>query len=347
MKIAIIGGTGFIGSRLARALVSEGHQVVLIARGKNRENAEVRQLPATVFFPIDLGEPDRLVEALAGCDAIAHCAGINREKGTQTYERVHVRGTRAVVEAARKAGVPRIVALGFLRARPGCGVAYHESKWAAEEFVRNAGLDYTVIRAGMNYGQSDHFLHHLSRALNTFPVVALMGLMDEPVRPIAVEDLLRIFKAALLENRLSRQTVAVVGPEELMLSDAIRRVAVVVGKQPGFFRLPFFAHRLMARFFEWFMTIPLISKAQVEIFAEGLAEPAIESSPLPEDLQPRLTFSEENIRRGLPFKKPFGLKYCLVCIASGSGRAGRCPMREAQKNTGLPQPRVGQTTLAD
>src|SRR6185295_15590533 len=121
---------------------------------------------------------------------------------------VHVDGTQAVVNAARLAGVKKIVLMSFLRARLGCGSGYHESKWAAEEIVRQSGLDYTIFKAGVIYGSGDHLLDHLARSIMTIRLFALVGWSDAPVRPVAVEDVVRIFEAALA-GRLSRQTVAV------------------------------------------------------------------------------------------------------------------------------------------
>jgi NADH dehydrogenase len=62
---------------------------------------------------------------------VAHCAGINREIGDQTGKRVHIEGTTNVIEAAKRAGVRKLIMLSFLRARPDCGSPYHESTWAA------------------------------------------------------------------------------------------------------------------------------------------------------------------------------------------------------------------------
>jgi len=64
-------------------------------------------------------------------------------------------GTAAVIGAAKRAGVRKIVLLSFLRARPSCGSAYHESKWAAEQMLRASGLDFTILKAGMIYGRRD------------------------------------------------------------------------------------------------------------------------------------------------------------------------------------------------
>jgi uncharacterized protein YbjT (DUF2867 family) len=314
MKIAITGGTGFVGRHLARALVGAGHDVVLIARGLDRRDEALRQLDRVTFVPTDLSDEEELVQALAGCDGVAHCAGINREIGRQTYRRVHVEGTRHVVNAARRAGVKKILMLSFLRARPNCGSPYHESKWEAEQIVRASGLDYTVVKAGVMYGKGDHMLDHLSHALDTFPVFALVGMQERPVRPVAVEDVVRIIQASLVEGQLSRQTVAVTGPEAMGLSEAVRRVAQVVGKRPYVFRLPVCFHYLLAWCFERVMRIPLVSLAQVRILAEGVVEPLPTCEQVPADLAPRTYFTEQQIRRGLPKVEPFGLRDCR-CFA--------------------------------
>jgi len=261
----------------------------------------------------DLADVNVLSKLFSGCKLVAHCAGINREIGNQTYQRVHIEGTRNVVEAAKRAGIEKIVLLSFLRARPDCGSAYHDSKWEAEEIVRNSGLDYTIIKAGVVYGRGDHMLDHLSHALHTFPVFALVGLKEKSIRPLAVEDLVHVMRATLVDRRIKRQTVAVVGPEEIYLSEAVRRVAEVVGKRPLMFPLPVSCHQLMAHVFERTMKIPLISLAQVRILSEGVVEPGSPVVPLPYDLVPTRRFTPEQIRSGLPHPAPFcigDLRWC-------------------------------------
>ena len=307
MRIAITGGRGFIGSHLANRLSSEGHEVVLIARRWREE--ETTELSSRMKFVIsDLGMTTILGEAFAGCDAVAHCAGINRETGKQTYQRVHVEATRNVVNAAHQAGVRKIVLMSFLRARPNCGSPYHESKWAAEKIVRESGLDYTIIKAGVVYGRGDHMLDHLSHALYTFPVFGLVGLKEKAVRPLAVEDLVHVMRASLVDDRLKRQTIALLGPEEIYLSEAVRRVAEVVGKRPLLFPMPVGFHYLLARLFEVTMKIPLTSLAQIRILAEGVVTPGSPVVPVPYDLVPTRRFTVEQIRNGLPEPGAFGFR---------------------------------------
>src|SRR4029079_6344006 len=128
-----------------------------------------------------------------------------------------------------RAGVPRIVMLSFLRARPGCGSKYHESKWAAEEMIRASGLDYTILKAGMIYGRGDHLVDHLSHIVQTVPLFASVGLSEKTISPIPIAELVDVLVPALA-GALPRQTVAVRGGETLLLSDAVRRVARLVGR---------------------------------------------------------------------------------------------------------------------
>ncbi len=209
MKIAITGGTGFVGRHLAHRLIADGHEVVLVARGIGPYEEETVAHPNVTWIRTGLDDIKGLQAAFAGCHGIAHCAGINRELGKQTYRAVHIEGTRNVVRAARTAGVSKIVMLSFLRARPDCGSGYHESKYSAEEIVRGSGIDFTILKAGVIYGRGDHMLDHLSHALFTFPAFALVGIKDRPVRPVAVADVVNICRAALVDGRLSNQTVAV------------------------------------------------------------------------------------------------------------------------------------------
>ena len=148
-------------------------------------------------------------------------------------------------------------------------------------------------------------LEHLTRAFFTFPVFPLVGLRDRTMRPTVVHDLVRIAKAALVDGRLTRQTVAVVGPEELPLAEAVRRVARASGRAPIFIRLPVFAHYAFAWCFEHVMTVPLVSIAQVRILSEGVSVSEPSAEALPADLTPTQPFSEAVIRRELPEPGPF------------------------------------------
>ena len=287
MRIAITGGTGFVGSHLASRLDPE--DTVIVSRRTG----------------IDIDNLDALAAAFTGCDVVVHAAGINREIGNQTFQRVHVEGTRTMIEAARRAGVQRIVMVSFLRARPNCGSGYHETKWAAEEMIRHSGIDHTIVKASMMYGRGDHMVDHVSRAVKTWAVFGTVGFRGRTVRPIPIADFVDVLVAAA-DGRIPDSTVAVMGAEELPLADAVRRVARVVGKKPLFIALPVWSIRILAQLTEWTMVVPLVAKAQAQMLAEGVSEPAPWAPEVPIEVRPSHAFSEESIREALPTEGRFG-----------------------------------------
>lgn len=254
---------------------------------------------------VDITDIDALAAAFEGCDAVAHCAGINREIGDQTFRRVHVDGTAAVVEAARRAGVRRIVLVSFLRARPDCGSGYHESKWEAEEIVRRSGIPHTILKSGMIYGPGDHMVDHVTRAVRTLPLFWTVGYRERTARPVPIDDAVDVLVAAL-EGRIPEPTVAVMGVDEVTLGEAIRRIARVAGRRPAFLPVPTWIVRMLAQVTEWTMVVPLVAKAQARMLAEGVSEPAPPAPEVPLEIRPSRPFSDERIRAALPDGR-FGL----------------------------------------
>ncbi len=307
MRIAITGGTGLVGGHLAAELSSAGHAVIVVARGVDERPwaREVLALPGVSLVRAGIDDEAALGAAFGRCQAVAHCAGVNREIGAQTYQAVHIDGTANVVRAAKKAGVKRLALVSFLRARPDCGSPYHESKWLAEEIVRGSGLEWTVIKPGVMFGRGDHMLDHLSRGLRTFPIY--VGVGPRRIRPLAVEDVVKVLMAALVDGRLDRKTIPLTGPTEVGFDDAARLVANVVGVRRLFIRAPIAFHYALARVAEALMTVPLISTAQVRILEEELIEPALAPESLPDDLTPTTRFDEESIQERLPKAGGFSL----------------------------------------
>ncbi|PZQ90367.1 MAG: nucleoside-diphosphate sugar epimerase [Leifsonia xyli] len=281
MRVAITGGTGFVGRHLAARL--DPAQTVIVSRRTG----------------VDIDDADALERAFTGCEVVVHCAGINRELGEQSFTRVHVDGTRAVVEAARRAGVQRIVMLSFLRARPGSGSAYHETKWQAEEIVRGSGIDHTILKSGMIYGPGDHMVDHVTRAVRTFPIFATVGFRERTVRPVPVADAVEVLLAAA-EGRIPDPTIAVMGAEELQLGEAVRRIALVAGRRPLYVPVPVWSIRMLAQLTEWTMRVPLVAKAQATMLAEGVSAPEPYAPEAPVGIRPRTPFGEDLIRAALP-----------------------------------------------
>jgi uncharacterized protein YbjT (DUF2867 family) len=299
MKIAITGGTGFIGKHLAQELVERGHQVVIISRGLYSRGKGISADDNISLIKANVTDVSELTSAFAGCAAVVHCAGTS-EDASQTFRQVHVDGARSAVTAAHQAGVSKFVLVSYLHARPNIHSEYHTTKWEGEEIVRQSGLNYTILKAGLVYGPGDHLINNVGNLLRKLPVFATVGIREKTVRLVAVEDLVAVILAALTDDRLTRRTVAVIGPEEFPFSVAARRIADTMGRS-SLIVLPFpvFAQRLLAWGSKW-MPKPLISASQVQMLADGISVPLPDSQSLPDELAPKTRFTEEQIRKGLP-----------------------------------------------
>jgi nucleoside-diphosphate-sugar epimerase len=302
--VAITGGTGFIGSHVVRDLIARGHLVRLIGRTSHSRDVEYRDHSRVSMVKADLTNETALQEAFSGCDAVCHLAGINRERQAGDYQKVHIEGTAQVVAASVKAEIKKLVFVSFIRARSTRTSGYLNSKWEAEECVRNSPLDYTIVKPGMIYGKGDQMVSSIVHGLNLFPVIGFwpsVGFIEKAVNPIFVDDFVRILVAALVENRLSRQTVAVAGPDHITLIKAVDRVARVMKKPMFPVPMPILIQYMMAYALERICAEPLFSVAQVRMLSEGMSEALPESDLLPSDLIPKTYFCEESIRRSFAF----------------------------------------------
>lgn len=300
MRVAITGGTGLVGRALVRTLAAEGHDVVVVSRSPETATFDV---PGERLSRAGASVTDReaLVRAFEGTDAVAHLAGINREVGDQTFDAVHVRGTRATVAAAEAVGADRVALTSFLRARPNCGSGYLESKWRSEEIVREAPIDTTVLKPGVVYGEGDQMVTHIARSLATVPLFGSISMRQTLIRPVAVAELANVLAASVVDGRLTGETVPVLGPETLTLVEAVRRIGAVVGRDPFVVPLPTALHLVLAGIQERVMETPVIARAQVQMLTDDLVEPAPPDrcTPLPADLEPSQPFTSAAIERAL------------------------------------------------
>ena len=307
MLIAITGGTGFVGRHLAKRLVSQGHTVRLIARGVDPGAPWMKEHPQVEFVRGSVSSRSTLQEAFSNCDNVAHLAGINHETKHQDFHEVHVRGTELVVDAVHRQDVDHLSLLSFLRARPDDRSGYHDTKWRAEEIVRSSECTSTILKAGVIYGKGDHMVDHLSKILTMLPVFFLVGRRPRKTAPVHVSDVVDLLVGGVNSNRLNNRTVAVTGPEQMYLKEAVWRVADVLDRDPYFVRLPLFLQYANAGLMELLVDEPPASLAQVQILSEGLIEPAPEGvcDAIPEQYQPNRAFTEQRIQQALPDWKRF------------------------------------------
>jgi len=203
--IAVTGGTGFVGRHLIARLLREGERVRAFARHPaDLDGAEV--------IACDVTDEAPLAAAIRECSALIHLVGIIEETGEQTFDRVHVEGTRSVVGACRSAGVSRLLYVSALGARPDARSHYHCSKWQAEECVRESRLAATIFRPSVIFGRGGGFVRQLREFIRTARILPIVGSGTGLIQPIWVEDVVSCLVVALRRQETVSETFELGGP---------------------------------------------------------------------------------------------------------------------------------------
>jgi uncharacterized protein YbjT (DUF2867 family) len=230
-EVFVTGATGFVGHALLQRLCAAGHVVRCLVR--HGSEGRLRGLGAIARIEGDVLIRRGLEEGMAGCDAVIHLVGIIREHraANVTFERVHVEGTRNVLEAAKAAGVQRYVHMSALGARPGAASRYHLTKWAAEEAVRGSGLGWTIFRPSIIYGRGDGFVTLLASMVRRLPAVPVIGSGLQRLQPIAAEQVAAGFVEALERPITIKQTYEVGGPEAVTMLELLDSIGRALGRR--------------------------------------------------------------------------------------------------------------------
>jgi uncharacterized protein YbjT (DUF2867 family) len=236
-KVLLTGASGFLGSRIARALSRAGHEVVCAGRQSVNSAHEAchRSLPAD--FTQDL-QPDAWLPRLDGVDVVVNAVGILREHGRQTFDALHVQAPAALFEACAKAGVRRVVQVSALGADAQARSRYHLSKKKADDHLLQLLPNAVVVQPSLIYGPGGASAR-LFTQLASLPLIPLPGGGQQLVQPVHVDDAVQAIVALVESEAFAGQRVPLVGPQALALRDflAVLRQGMGLGR-PRFMRVP-------------------------------------------------------------------------------------------------------------
>jgi len=206
-----------VGRAVLPRLTEAGHQVRVLLR----PSPQSPRLPKGVPVQVSLAQLDDergLRAALAGVETVIHLAGAEWHGPDGDVFRVDAGGTRSLVEAARAAGVGRLVYLSHLGADRASAYPVLKAKGIAEEFIRQSGLPHTIFRAAMLFGVEDIFANVLAALIKLGPGVFLMpGDGRTALQPLWVEDLATCLEWSLADEAFVNRIVSVGGPEFIPL----------------------------------------------------------------------------------------------------------------------------------
>lgn len=231
-NILLIGGTGFIGSAIARRLAADGHVLRFATRRRDRAK-HLTVLPTAEVVEADVHDPAALAMLMRDQDAVVSLAGILRGN----FSRVHAELPAKIAAAAKAAGVRRIVHISSLGAAADAPSAYHRSKAAGEAALVESGLDVTILRPSVVFGQGDSFLTLFASLQRCFPVLPL-ACPQARMQPVWVEDVAQVAALSLLRRESIGQVYELGGPAVCTLRDLVAYAGTVAGARALIIGLP-------------------------------------------------------------------------------------------------------------
>lgn len=278
MKVALFGGTGFVGSYLTDELVRGGHTPRLLVQPGSEAKVSSPDACETVTGAIE--DEGAAEDTIRGTDAVIYCIGILRQlprKGI-TYEALHFEGARTAIRAAEAAGVKRFILMSANGVKPD-GTGYQRTKYMADEYLRASSLNWTVFRPSVVFGEPRgrvEFCSALRDQLIRLPLPAPLffdGLLPRnagkfEMSPVHIGDVAEIFIKALGMAETYGKIYELGGPERFDWKTILKTIAAVIGKNKWMLPAPALGIKLAAAFFDRFSFFP-ITRDQVTMLLEG------------------------------------------------------------------------------
>ncbi|WIG57130.1 MAG: hypothetical protein OJF61_002918 [Rhodanobacteraceae bacterium] len=220
-RYVVLGGTGFIGSHLLAALAGDARRITVLSRNREKQRA-INVLPNVRTISTDVYDRASLEKYIAGSDAVINLVGILNETGEDTFTHAHVDLTATLIAACRQAGVRRIHLMSSLNAGNKAS-KYLKTRGEAEAQVRNSGLDWTIYRPSVVYGQDDSFVYRFLKLLRMGPVLPL-ARAHAKFQPAYVGDVAAAIKHCLGDRASIGKIFELHGPDTLELLAIVRMI---------------------------------------------------------------------------------------------------------------------------
>ncbi len=277
MRVAIFGGTGFVGGYLVDSLLAAGHELTLLARtgseGKIRHRDKVRVVNG------DIGDAGAVAATLLDCEAAIYNIGIIREFPSRgvTFRAMQYEGAMRAIEAAENATVRRFLLMSANGVKAD-GTEYQETKYLAERFLAQSDLEYTIFRPSVIFGEPRgcmEFCTQLRDEMIRAPIPApnfFSGASRAEggffMSPVHVRDVAEAFARSLDNQETFGKTYVLCGPEALPWPVIIRRIAAASGRRKLIIPVPAGLVRAMAGLLERFEWFPM-TRDQLTMLLEG------------------------------------------------------------------------------
>lgn len=269
MRVFLTGGTGFVGRQVIHELLQQGHHVRALVRARGEP------LPPEVETVIgDTTNYGMLAGAAHDCDAIINLVGIIREFPAKkiTFDRLHTQTTKNLIRMAEETGIRRYIQMSANGTRADAVTGYHQTKWRAEQALRESALDWTIFRPSLIFGPNDLFVNMLAGLIKSLPVVPVMGDGRYRLQPVSVIDVARSFVLALERTDTFQQTYHCCGPIQLSYDEVLDLIGYALKRSRPVVKLhqPLCLMKPLVAAFQRFPPFPMTSDQLTMLLEENI-----------------------------------------------------------------------------
>lgn len=231
--VTVFGGTGFLGSRVVKALLEAGYQVRVTAR-----NPERIPHPGALSVVADIRDDLAVQRAVEGAWAVINAVSLYQEKGGLTFKAVHVDGAARLAEFAAKAGVSQLLHVSGIGVRDDSESAFVRARAEGEREVQQAFPTATILRPSVMIDCNAGFLKVLSD-LARFPLVPLFGDGNTRLQPAWAVDVANAMRVILQGEEFHGRTLELGGGAIYRYREALELVAAALGRRPKLIPMSF------------------------------------------------------------------------------------------------------------
>lgn len=266
----VFGGTGFVGNRIAYALVASGSRVRIAARRPKRPDWATGA-HTVELLTADIRKETSVTRAVFGADAVVNavsCYVESRRHGT--FESIHVQGAARLARAAKAAHVQRFVLVSGMGVDPTSPSPYVRARMRGEELTRAAFPGALVARPSAIFGPGDAFINVLART-SRLPLVPLFGRGATRLQPVHVDDVALAVLRMLSGAGGNRKVFELGGAGIYTYREVVEQVLVTLGRKRTLVPVPFGVWRLLAALLKILPNPPLTADQLVLMQRDNVA----------------------------------------------------------------------------
>ena len=284
MNICIIGGTGFVGTYLINALVSQGHAIKVITRRPERHR-HLRTLPGVKLTTIDFFGSKILERQIDTYDVVINLAGILNPSGSNSFELAHEKVASRIAEATLSVGTPRLLHMSALNADENAPSQYLRTKAKAQQSVLSTeGLNVTTFSPSVIFGPQDSFFNRFASLLKIMPVVFPLTCSNARFSPIYIGDVVNAFINSIDNPETYAKNYNLCGPQDYSLYELVKYTAQQINSASTIVPINQFFSKPMVMLMDLFPGAPITMDNYNSMKLESVC-----SEPMAEELgiQPR------------------------------------------------------------